>query len=87
MAKRSSDAAMAQSNCDDPQKIDQLMAAVERLESKHDLVLMANAAMHSAMRAQSDKIAEMRSKITELEITVSELAHASTALSAILREH
>jgi hypothetical protein len=86
MAKRSSDAAMAQSNCDDPQKIDQLMAAVERLESKHDLVLMTHAAMHSAIRTQSDKIADMRSKIIELEIAVSELAHSSTALCAILRE-
>ena len=78
---------MAQSNCDDPQKIDQLMAAVERLESKHDLVLMTHAAMHSAIRTQSDKIAEMRSKIIELASAVSELALSSTALCAILREH
>ena len=87
MANRSSDAAMMQSNYDNRQQIDELLAAVDRLESKHDLSLMATAAMQSAMRAQSDKIAEMRSKIIELETTVSELAHASTALSAILREH
>lgn len=86
MANRSSDAAMMQSNYDDRQKIDQLLAAVDRLESKHDLSMMAAAAMQSALRAQSDKIAEMRSKIIELETAVSEMAHASTALSIILRE-
>jgi len=78
---------MTQSNYDDRQKIDVLLAAVDRLESKHDLVLMATVAMQSAMRAQSDKIAEMRSKIIELETAVSEMAHASTALSAIVREN
>ena len=62
---------MTQSNHD--AKMDEVLAAVDRLQSKHDLSLMATAAMQSAMRAQSAKIDEMRDKVFEMEGTVSDL--------------
>jgi len=77
MTKRSSDA-MTQSNYDT--KMDELLAAVDRLQSKHDLSLMATAAMQSAMRAQSAKIRDqsakidnMRDRVFEMEGTVSDV--------------
>ena len=54
-------------------KLDDVLEAVDRLQSKHDLSLMATAAMQSAMRAQSAKIGEMRDRVFEMEGTVSDL--------------
>ena len=62
---------MTQSNYDT--KMDELLAAVDRLQYEHDLSLMATAAMQSAMRAQSAKIDELRDRVFEMEGTVSDL--------------
>ena len=70
---------MTHSNYD--AKMDELLAAVDRLESKHNLSLMATAAMQSAMRAQSAKIEEMRDKVLEMESTVTDLKVAVNSMS------
>jgi hypothetical protein len=77
MTKRSSDA-MTHSNYD--AKMDELLAAVDRLESKNNLSLMATAAMQSAMRAQSAKIEQMRDRVLEMESTVSDLKVAVNSM-------
>ena len=69
MTKRSSDA-MTQSY---DAKLDDVLEAVDRLESKHNLSSMATAAMQSAMRTQSAKIDEMRDKVVVMEGTVADL--------------
>ena len=50
-----------------------VLEAVDRLESKHNLSSMATAAMQSAMRTQSAKIDEMRDKVVVMEGTVADL--------------
>ena len=62
-------------------KMDELLAAVDRLESKNNLSLMATAAMQSAMRTQSAKIVEMRDKVLEMESTVTDLKVAVNSMS------
>ena len=62
---------MTQSNHD--AKMDEVLAAVDRLQSKHNLSLMATAAMQSAMRTQSAKIDETRDKVVVMEGTVADL--------------
>ena len=69
MTKRSSDA-MTQSY---DAKLDDVLEAVDRLQSKHNLSSMATAAMQSAMRTQSAKIDEMRDKVVVMEGTVADL--------------
>ena len=54
-------------------KMDEVLAAVDRLQSNHNLSLMATAAMQSAMRARSAKIDEMRDKVVVMEGTVADL--------------
>ena len=54
-------------------KMDEVLAAVDRLQSEHNLSSLATAAMQSAMRTQSAKIEEMRDKVVEMEGTVSDL--------------
>ena len=70
---------MTNSNYD--AKMDELLAAVDRLESKNNLSLMATAAMQSAMRTQSAKIVEMRDKVLEMESTVTDLKVAVNSMS------
>jgi len=70
---------MTHSNYD--AKMDELLAAVDRLESKHNLSLMATAAMQSAMRTQSAKIVEMRDKVLEMESSVTDLKVAVNSMS------
>ena len=50
-----------------------VLEAVDRLESEHNLSSMATAAMQSAMRTQSAKIDEMRDKVVVMEGTVADL--------------
>ena len=69
MTKRSSDA-MTQSY---DANLGDVLEAVDRLESKHNLSSMATAAMQSAMRTQSAKIDEMRDKVVVMEGTVADL--------------
>ena len=69
---------MTHSNYD--AKMDELLAAVDRLESKNNLSLMATAAMQSAMRAQSAKIEQMRDRVLEMESTVSDLKVAVNSM-------
>ena len=70
---------MTHSNYD--AKMDELLAAVDRLESKNNLSLMATAAMQSAMLTQSAKIVEMRDKVLEMESTVTDLKVAVNSMS------
>ena len=70
---------MTHSNYD--AKMDELLAAVDRLESKNNLSLMATAAMQSAMRTQSAKIVGMRDKVLEMESTVTDLKVAVNSMS------
>ena len=50
-----------------------VLEAVDRLQSEHNLSSMATAAMQSAMRTQSAKIDEMRDKVVVMEGTVADL--------------
>ena len=61
-------------------KLDDVLEAVDRLQSEHNLSSMATAAMQSAMRAQSAKIRDqsakidnMRDRVFEMEGTVSDV--------------
>ena len=54
-------------------KLDDVLEAVDRLQSEHNLSSMATAAMQSAMRTQSAKIDEMRVKVVVMEGTVADL--------------
>ena len=57
-----------------------VLEAVDRLESEHNLSSMATAAMQSAMRTQSAKIDEMRDKVVVMEGTVSDLKVAAYSM-------
>ena len=54
-------------------KMDEVLEAVDRLQSEHNLSSLATAAMQSAMRTQSVKIDEMRDKVVVMEGTVADL--------------
>ena len=54
-------------------KLDDVLEAVDRLQSEHNLSSMATAAIQSAMRTQSAKIDEMRDKVVVMEGTVADL--------------
>ena len=70
---QSHDADRLQSACD---TVDEVLAAVDRLQSEHNLSSLATAAMQSAMRTQSVKIEEMRDKVIRMEHTVADLKYS-----------
>ena len=57
-------------------KMDEVLAAVDRLQSEHHISALATAAMQSAMRTQSAKIEEMRDRAIEMEQTLSDLKNS-----------